>query len=91
MTAHPDYNPAHDRYRLGAPDYDEHRAWNDDSPKGAMRVVAMTVGACGFVCAAALALAVWLILASSYAETGPGCPGADPAWIGFCSDAPEVL
>lgn len=22
-------------------------------------------------------------------DTGPGCPGADPAWLGRCADAPE--
>ena len=24
-----------------------------------------------------------------YLDTGPGCPGADPAWLGRCADAPE--
>lgn len=22
--------------------------------------------------------------------TGPNCPGADPAWLGWCSDAPRL-
>ena len=27
--------------------------------------------------------------AAYYLDTGPGCPGADPAWLGRCADAPE--
>lgn len=24
------------------------------------------------------------------AQTGPYCPGKDPAWLGYCDAAPEV-
>lgn len=32
----------------------------------------------------------WLLIAA-WADTGRDCPGADPEWMGWCSQAPQVL
>jgi len=39
---------------------------------------------------AALALAgmVFMLIAAA-TGTGPNCPGKDPSWIGWCSEAPD--
>ncbi|WP_296222695.1 hypothetical protein [uncultured Sphingomonas sp.] len=37
---------------------------------------------------AAVALVAWLVAGA--ADSGPHCPGADPAWLGVCADAPKL-
>lgn len=41
--------------------------------------------------AAAITLIALAIMGWVWVNTGPNCPGTDPAWIGWCSDAPGVL
>lgn len=43
-----------------------------------------------FFLASVLATAVGMVLVSAWAGAGPHCPGADPAWMGWCSEAPQV-
>lgn len=39
---------------------------------------------------AGLALAgMAFILMAAATGTGPNCPGKDPSWIGWCSEAPD--
>lgn len=39
---------------------------------------------------AALALAgMAFMLMAAATGTGPNCPGKDPSWIGWCSEAPD--
>lgn len=38
----------------------------------------------------AIGLPVSLGLLWAFFETGPNCPGKDPSWIGWCSDAPDA-
>lgn len=26
----------------------------------------------------------------AFSESGPSCPGKDPSWIGWCSEAPDA-
>lgn len=35
-----------------------------------------------------VALVAWLVAGA--ADSGPHCPGADPAWLGACADAPKL-
>lgn len=37
---------------------------------------------------AVVALVAWLVAGA--ADSGPFCPGADPAWLGLCEDAPRI-
>lgn len=30
-----------------------------------------------------------LMLVAAGTNTGPNCPGKDPSWIGWCSEAPD--
>lgn len=39
--------------------------------------------------AAGITAFVGYLLAQSLISTGPNCPGKDPAWIGWCDEAPE--
>ena len=51
-------------------------------------VLACWLAWCGLQIARS-ALAHAAITTMDYLHTGPGCPGADPAWLGWCSDAPK--
>lgn len=51
------------------------------------RMLAMLAGlAIGF----AIGLTSGLGLLWAFSETGPYCPGKDPQWIGWCSEAPDA-
>lgn len=45
-------------------------------------VVGLVLTACAVV-----AFSIWLTWA--WFETGPNCPGKDPSWLGWCSEAPD--
>lgn len=32
----------------------------------------------------------FVLMRSVVAETGPNCPGRDPAWLGWCAEAPDA-
>lgn len=36
-----------------------------------------------------VALLAFHVLLYAALETGPNCPGKDPAWLGWCEEAPE--
>jgi len=42
----------------------------------------------GLMLAAAFGAAMMLLVA--FGATGPNCPGKDPSWIGWCSEAPDA-
>lgn len=56
----------------------------DDDPRPAAMVVLYVLAS------AAITVIVLAIMGWVWVNTGPNCPGADPAWIGWCSEAPQV-
>jgi hypothetical protein len=44
--------------------------------------------AAGALIALAFAGMVFMLVAAG-TNTGPNCPGKDPSWIGWCSEAPD--
>ena len=59
-------------------------AVGDETPdEGAGAILWMLTGIM-----ATVALVAWLVAGA--ADSGPGCPGADPAWLGACTDAPKL-
>lgn len=54
-----------------------------DQREGAGAILWMLTGVM-----ATVALVAWLV--SGAADSGPNCPGADPAWLGACADAPKL-
>lgn len=44
-----------------------------------------------FALVVVLTFGLLLALLSTASETGPHCPGKDPQWLGFCSEAPPSV
>lgn len=64
-------------------DHDRHDV-PDDEQRLSLRD-ALGMAACALL---SIALIAWMVTAA--ADTGPHCPGADPAWMGWCSEAPQI-
>ena len=84
---HPD--EIHDLVVTGPRSLNEH-TWLDSQIDRALRhavtaaLAALLIGALVW-CALAMAPALLDAL-----DSGPYCPGSDPAWLGWCSDAPMM-
>lgn len=44
-----------------------------------------------YVLAVLLTFGLLLALLLTASENGPHCPGKDPQWLGFCSEAPSPV